>query len=382
MPPQSFVSSPFQMQPPFSASGQRQPAPWTYILRSIKTAAPDGGNAPIPKLRGAQLQIAAEPQSFFVEPIPDYSFTEKVYGDTLTVAGRILSTYQSRKNSTGVLLVGQTGAGKTLMMTILSQLARENLKIPTVVINEAFVGDDFNMFIKALPPCVIIFDEFEKVYRYGHQEALLTLYDGLFSSHKLLIHTANDINGINPHYINRPGRIYYRITFRGLDSAFVREYCEENLNNQNHVKDVIQVVSLHKSFSFDMLKALVEEMNRYNETPRSALKLLNVMPGSDLEYRVSVILPENRRLPPNSFWPQVIEGNPMVKEALRITWTDRSKSAEPSSGAIDIKPSTATLALDQSGCVYTHRTDDNITVTFERVTDGDVVDPLTALGIK
>ena len=33
-------------------------------------------------------------------------------------------------------------------------------------------------------------------------------------------------------------------------------------------------------FTFDMLKGLVEEMNRYNESPRKAMRLLNV----DLEY--------------------------------------------------------------------------------------------------
>jgi hypothetical protein len=40
---------------------------------------------------------------------------------------------------------------------------------------------------------------------------------------------------------------------------------------------------LFGEFNFDLLKALVEEMNRYNETPQEALEMLNAKPqnGSD-----------------------------------------------------------------------------------------------------
>jgi hypothetical protein len=43
-------------------------------------------------------------------------------------------------------------------------------------------------------------------------------------------------------------------------------------------------------FNFDMLKALVEEMNRYNESPQEVLRLLNAKPefSDECKYKVEL----------------------------------------------------------------------------------------------
>ncbi len=43
-------------------------------------------------------------------------------------------------------------------------------------------------------------------------------------------------------------------------------------------------------FNFDMLKALVEEMNRYNETPTDALAMLNAKPEFDIGWMYITVL--------------------------------------------------------------------------------------------
>ena len=82
---------------------------------------------------------------------------------------------------------------------------------------------------------------------------------------------------------NRPGRIYYMLDFDGLGPGFVREYCQDNLKNKDNTEKVVQVSGLFSQFNFDLLKAMVEEMNRYNETPAQVLKFLNARPSFDLK---------------------------------------------------------------------------------------------------
>ena len=49
----------------------------------------------------------------------------------------------------------------------------------------------------------------------------------------------------------------------------------------HHAEKLCQIASLFAQFNFDMLKATVEEMNRYNESPEDALRMLNVKPEFD-----------------------------------------------------------------------------------------------------
>jgi hypothetical protein len=137
---------------------------------------------------------------------------------------------------------------------------------------------------------VILFDEFEKVYDKDDQEKMLTLLDGVYPSKKLFILTCNDKWRIDSHMRNRPGRIFYSLDFKGLEQAFIIEYCEDNLVNKTHIQGVCRVAGMFDQFNFDMLKALVEEMNRYNESPSESMKMLNAKPefGGDSKYKVAL----------------------------------------------------------------------------------------------
>jgi len=215
---------------------------------------------------------------FFLEMVDSFEPLKKLYGDTMKNSDRILRTFMDRPNSTGVMLTGEKGSGKSLLAkTISIEAAKQG--IPTLIINTPFTGDVFNKFMQDIEqPTVILFDEFEKVYDEADQEAALTLMDGVFPSRKLFLLTSNDKWRINQHMRNRPGRIYYMIEFAGLSTTFIREYCQDTLNNKAFIEKVCEIACLFEEFNFDMLKALVEEMNRYDETPQDALKLLNAKP--------------------------------------------------------------------------------------------------------
>jgi hypothetical protein len=215
---------------------------------------------------------------FFLETIDDFELSGKIYGDTLKNAGRILDTFESRPDSTGVMLSGEKGSGKTLLAKKLSLEGMER-GFPTIVINQPWAGETFNVFMQMIEqPVVVIFDEFEKVYPADEQEQLLTLLDGVYPSKKLYILTCNDRYRVNEHMRNRPGRIFYRIDYKGLSVDFIREYCEDNLDDKAHIDSLCRLSILFTAFNFDILKAMVEEMNRYKETPQEAMQMLNAKP--------------------------------------------------------------------------------------------------------
>ena len=219
----------------------------------------------------------------------------RMYGDINQRAERILNTFMDRPRTTGVLLEGEKGSGKSQLARNISHAAYAQ-NIPTILINAPFCGDGFNALLASIEqPAIILMDEFEKVYCHQeHQEQVLTLLDGMEVGKKLFVLTVNDKYRVNHYMQNRPGRIYYSLDFNGLETSFVREYCEENLNDQDEIENVLKIAALFKAFNFDMLKALVEEMNRYKESAFDVLEWLNAKPisgGNEVTYEVVATSP-------------------------------------------------------------------------------------------
>lgn len=218
---------------------------------------------------------------FYLQEIEDFASTGKKYGNINRNRDRIISTFLSRPAATGAIFSGEKGSGKSLLA---KEICIEGVKqgIPVVVINTPHKGENFNTFIQSMDqPTIILFDEFEKIYTEEDQVEVLTLLDGVYPSKKLFVITCNDKWRIDSHMRNRPGRIFYAIDFKGLSQEFIGEYCRDNLNNKTYIDRICALTSIFSQFNFDMLKALVEEMNRYNETPEQALSILNIRPEYD-----------------------------------------------------------------------------------------------------
>lgn len=252
---------------------------------------------------------------FFLETVDSFKEVSRVYGTSKSTAERILNTFKQRTVNTGVMLSGEKGSGKTLLSKLLSIYAAKD-GIPTILVNEAFTGDEFNKFIQDIDqPCVIIFDEFEKVYDKQDQEKALTLLDGVFPSKKLIVITCNDKWRVNEHMQNRPGRLFYMLEFKGLEIDFIREYCTDNLNNKTYIEQICQMSYLFDSFNFDMLKAIVEEMNRYDESPMQVLQFINAKPeygnGGSIVYKIELYAPE--LIDSDDLDETEWRGNPMIK---------------------------------------------------------------------
>lgn len=226
---------------------------------------------------------------FFLKATESFARPSKYYGDVIQRAERVISTYKSRSKSTGLLLSGVPGSGKTLLARETSLKCAEQ-GIPTIIINEPYTGDKFSAFLASIDmECIVMFDEFEKVYDEEAQQHVLTIFDGTYTQKKLFIVTVNETHKLIEPFMSRPGRLYYHYKYNGVDQAFIESYIKENLINQEHASDLIRTLrTLFVGASFDSMASLVEEMNRYGEPIQTVMQVMNVKPTSKMEAKFRI----------------------------------------------------------------------------------------------
>lgn len=208
-----------------------------------------------------------------------FTLPKKMYGNTISHRNRILKKYDSRVGSnTGILASGNKGSGKSLLAKDLgsSIISREN----GVVINVALkaTGSEFAQILQNIKqPCMVLLDEFEKIYAKEDQEKMLSVMDGGLTTNILFVITANNVYKLDEHMINRPGRIFYHIKYKGLDADFIEEYCEDKLDNKDFLPNILRTSSIIEDMNFDMLQAIVGELNIFPELKYSEMmEIMNI----------------------------------------------------------------------------------------------------------
>lgn len=242
--------------------------------------------------RGVYTVVFDPSRGFFLVPKGDVRpLPPKVYGTIVGRAERIARTYRERRErglSTGVLLAGEKGSGKTLLARQLMDV----VDVPTVVVPAAYTGESFTELLINGGPKMVLFDEFEKTYDKDKQTSLLSMLDGHHDNRNLIVATLNDRYAVIDPMQNRPSRFYYYYRYVGIDHTFIEEYCKDRLAkfDLKRLREIQAIASRVIGFNFDMLQSLVEEVNRYDESPEECMRHMNITEGSrGMTYAVKII---------------------------------------------------------------------------------------------
>lgn len=204
--------------------------------------------------------------------IPSGLYTQ----DTDKFIDKVLRTFNTiSKNTTGVLLSGLKGSGKTLTAKMLALKSN----IPIIIVDERFpAGRLTSFFAKVKQEVCILFDEIDKNQRFWDSKLLLSFLDGLEDNcKKLVVFTCNDVNFANENLIDRCSRIrYYRI-FKGLSNDEINSIVDDLLRDKSKKDELILYIDSIATKSYDNIIAAVTEVNNNpNDSVEELLKDLNI----------------------------------------------------------------------------------------------------------
>lgn len=190
---------------------------------------------------------------------------ETVYGSHVQRVDRIVRSYEAMDRSLGVILSGDKGMGKSLMLRMLAEQAREQLELPTILVQHSTPG--LASFLDDLGEVAVVFDEFEKVFASnGEDEAqtqFLSLFDGLSVTKRLYVLSVNDLGHVNEFMLNRPGRFHYHMRFAYPEPETVATYLRDQVPGISTVQ-VDEVVEFSRKYdlNFDHLRAIAFELRQ------------------------------------------------------------------------------------------------------------------------
>jgi len=196
-------------------------------------------------------------------------------------------------HTTGVMLHGIKGSGKTVMM---KQLAMR-CGYPIIIANPNLSYDSMAKVLNAHDNpkgFVILFDEFEKYF--GIDKALLTFLDGeLWKFRKLCIFTANKIMQMDENLFQRPSRIRYMRQFNVATTLFVKEVMNGFGIKDEENKIYKFITGNFKFCTMDIVKTFLEEMKIFypegctTDDMVALVKQMNIETKNDLKFMDATI---------------------------------------------------------------------------------------------
>jgi hypothetical protein len=222
------------------------------------------------QLPAGNYKVCFDPkQGFFLISTDSFKVSEKQYGQHPLKIAKVEKLFDTLDRSAGIILSGDKGMGKSMFARTLSATFaedRENRNMPTIIVNYAYPGIvDFLESIKQ--ECVVLFDEFEKVFngeeQKESQDRLLGLFDGISQTKRLYVITVNEIRRVSQYMLNRPGRFHYHLQFGFPSHEEIAEYLTDKLNPE-YVNQIplVQRFSSRGNLNYDALRAIAHELNQ------------------------------------------------------------------------------------------------------------------------
>lgn len=211
-----------------------------------------------------------EGMSYFEED-GSLNLPSKVYStDEDKVFIKRVNTYfeKTDKLSTGVMLSGVKGTGKTVMAKVIAQ----NSNLPVIVVDEDFPTGRINDFFRKFStPVAVIFDEVDK---HWNTEELLGWLDGVqTNAKKLVLFTCNNENNISEFLQNRCSRIRYKRHFEANDNArFLKEILKDKGIALNEIENTYNfIVNNFRLLSIDNILSFIDEKLMFPELSNTVI---------------------------------------------------------------------------------------------------------------
>ena len=209
-----------------------------------------------------------------------FKLPPKIYGKAPSRARHFLEAYKRSINNLGVMLTGEKGTGKSELAHLICNMAIDE-GYPVVVVYGVH-GDNENTqklidFIESLGDVIVLLDEFGKNFPVYLQDRILPLLSSSSNGKKMFVITENNYYSLSQYIRSRPGRARYHIEFNRLEPEVLTEYLEDKQVDKEFAQEVLNFYSKTPRFTFDYLKALVEEHQLFPETPfKDLVKILNI----------------------------------------------------------------------------------------------------------
>lgn len=214
----------------------------------------------------------------------DFHFPYKIYGHNSKLVERVIHSFQETTGNLGALLNGVRGTGKSVTAELICNKAIDELDMPVILINSNIRG--LAEILASIHQDVVVFvDEFEKVFSttdefgdsYDKSEAVLTIMDGALKSmhRRIFLFTTNN-KYVNENLLQRPGRLRYVVDYKDLTKEVIEEIIDDMLVYKERRDECIDFISTLEIITVDIVKAVIQEVNMYNEDPKEFKDIFNV----------------------------------------------------------------------------------------------------------
>ena len=206
----------------------------------------------------------------------EFEFPKKYYQsdfDKRLIKKSIDTFTKTDKMTTGVLLSGLKGSGKTLLM---KKIAKES-GLPIIVIDKSVPSEDIEgFFAKITIDVCVVFDEIDKFWNTRY---LLGFLDGVKPTcKKLVIATCNSEKDINAYLNDRCSRIRYKKTYGGLTKEIVIGVIYDIINDKNKANAAAEYICNNiATVSYDNVIVFAEEvLNNPDDSFDEIIEFLNI----------------------------------------------------------------------------------------------------------
>jgi hypothetical protein len=181
----------------------------------------------------------------------------KRYGAHDAYKASFIRTYGETKGTTGILLTGLKGAGKSLLAEDTINEVIDKFQRPCLMITSAIPSSVIKRLILAMGKCSVYFDEFGKYYEEEERNKMLTLFSDSDLEGVMFIVTSNHIHELSDYMIHRPGRFLYKINYEGMQEDAILEVIEELKLPPAILAYILDYCKCHR-ISFDMLRVVAK----------------------------------------------------------------------------------------------------------------------------